>query len=116
VKVKVVATPIGLAVAPPGAPIKQGEKGMVTATVTRNYNFADAVNLTLELPPGVQGLSAQQVAVPNGQAEGKVEIAAAANATPGDHMLTIRAKGRFNNVEVQQSATVMVKVEAVEKK
>jgi hypothetical protein len=116
VKVKIVSTPIGLAVAPPGAPIKQGEKGMVTATVTRNYNFADAVNLTLELPQGVQGLSAQQVSVPNGQAEGKVEIVAAANATPGDHMLTIRAKGRFNNVEVQQTATVMVKVEAVEKK
>jgi hypothetical protein len=116
VKIKIVSTPIGLAVAPPGAAIKQGEKGMVTATVTRNYNFADAVNLTLELPQGVQGLSAQQVAVPNGQAEGKVEIAAAANATPGDHMLTIRAKGRFNNVEVQQTATVMVKVEAVEKK
>jgi hypothetical protein len=116
VKVKIVSTPIGLAVAPPGAPIKQGEKGMVTATVTRNYNFADAVNLTLELPQGVQGLSAQQVSVPNGQAEGKIEIVAAANATPGDHMLTIRAKGRFNNVEVQQAATVMVKVEAVEKK
>ena len=116
VKVKIVPTPIGLAAAPPGAPIKQGEKGMVTATVTRNYNFADAVNLTLESPQGVQGLSAQQVAVPNGQAEGKLEIAAAANATPGDHMLTIRAKGRFNNVEVQQTAAVMVKVEAVEKK
>lgn len=116
VKVKIVATPIGLAVAPPPAAIKQGEKVMVTATVTRNYNFADAVNLTLELPQGVQGLSAQQVSVPNGQAEGKVEIVAAANATPGDHMLTIRAKGRFNNVEVQQTATVMVKVEAVEKK
>jgi hypothetical protein len=116
VKIKIVPTPIGLAVAPPESPIKQGEKGMVTATVTRNYNFADAVNLTLELPQGVQGLSAQQVSVPNGQAEGKLEIVAAANATPGDHMLTIRAKGRFNNVEVQQTATVMVKVEAVEKK
>lgn len=116
VKVKIVSTPIGLAVAPLGAPIKQGEKGIATATVTRLYNFADAVNLTLELPQGVQGLSAQQVAVPNGQAEGKLEIAAAANATPGDHAVTIRAKGRFNNVEVQQTATVMVKVEAVEKK
>ncbi len=116
VKVKIVATPIGMAVAALGAPLKQGEKAMVTATVTRLYNFAEAVNLTLELPQGVQGLSAQQVAVPKEQAEGKLEIVAAANATPGDHLLTIRAKGRFNNVEVQQTATVMVKIEAVEKK
>jgi hypothetical protein len=116
VKVKIVSTPIDLAVAPLGAAIKQGDKAMATATVTRKYNFADAVNLTLELPQGVQGLSAQQVSVPNGQAEGKLEIVAAANATPGDHLLTVRAKGRFNNVEVQQAATVMVKVEAVEKK
>ena len=116
VKVKIVSTPIEMAVAPPAAAIKQGEKGMVTATLTRKYNFAEPVNLTLELPQGVQGLSAQQVTVAKDQAEGKLEIAAAANATPGDHMVTIRAKGRFNNVEVQQQATVMVKVEAVEKK
>ena len=40
------------------------------------------------------------------EAQGKLEIAAADNATPGQHACTLRARGRFNNVQVETTATV----------
>jgi hypothetical protein len=70
------------------------------------------VELRFEPPQGVQGLSAQQVNVPKDQAEGKLEIAAAANATPGQHICVVRARGRFNNVQVESSTNVTITVEA----
>ena len=55
------------------------------------------------------------MSIPNGQAEGKLEIVAAANATPGDHNVVVRAKGKFNNVDVTTVTNVVVKVEEVKK-
>jgi hypothetical protein len=49
------------------------------------------------------------------QADGKLEVSAAANATPGQHACTVRCRGRFNNVQVETTATVMVTVEEVKK-
>ena len=115
IKLRIVATPIAFNSAAVGGAVKQGEKQMLTANINRLYNFADAVEISFEPPQGVQGLSANKVSVPNGQAEGKLEIVAAANATPGDHNVVIRAKGRFNNVEVQATTNVVVKVEEVKK-
>ena len=40
---------------------------------------------------------------------------AAANATPGDHNVVVRAKGKFNNVDVTTVTNVVVKVEEVKK-
>jgi hypothetical protein len=91
--------------------VKQEQKQMLTVNINRLYGFADAVEISFEPPPGAAGLTANKVSIPNGQAEGKLEIAAAANATPGDHTVVVRAKGRFNNVEVQTTTNVVVKVE-----
>ena len=42
-------------------------------------------------------------------------MAAAANATPGQHACTLRCRGRFNNVQVETTATVMITVEEAKK-
>lgn len=115
IKLRIVATPITFNSAAVGGPVKQGEKQTLTANINRLYAFADAVEISFEPPQGVQGLSATKVSVPNGQAEGKLEIVAAANATPGDHNVVVRAKGKFNNVDVQAVTNVVVKVEEVKK-
>ena len=88
---------------------------MLHAIVNLFYAFAEAVAISLVTPAGVQGLKANNVSIPNGQAEGKLEIVAAANATPGDHNVVVRAKGKFNNVDVQSVTNVVVKVEEVKK-
>jgi hypothetical protein len=111
IKLKIVASPINLTAANPPAAVKQGEKQELVAKLERLYGFAEQIELRLE-PQGVQGLAAQQVNVPNGQAEGKLEITAAANATPGAHACVVKARGRFNNVQVESSATVTITVEA----
>lgn len=115
IKLRIVATPIVFNAAAVGGAVKQGEKQTLTANINRLYNFADAVEISFEPPQGVQGLSANKVSIPKEQAEGKLEIVAAANATPGDHNVVVRAKGRFNNVEVQATTNVVVKVEEVKK-
>jgi hypothetical protein len=116
-----VSTPIKLRVHPhpfnftatnPPAALKQGEKQEVAAKVERLYGFAEQVELTFTPPQGVQGLSAQQVNLNKDQADGKLEVVAAANATPGQHACTLRCRGRFNNVQIETTATVMVTVEA----
>ena len=43
--------------------------------------------------------------------QSKLQVAAADNATPGQHACTLRARGRFNNVQVETTATVNVMVQ-----
>ncbi|MGV3607149.1 MAG: hypothetical protein ACO1RA_12165 [Planctomycetaceae bacterium] len=112
IKLKVVASPIVISAAAAAGPVKQGEKGQVSATLQRLYGFAENVELSVQLPPGVQGIQVANFSVPGNQGEGKMEIVAAANATPGDHMATLTAKGRFNNVEVTTKMPLAIKIEA----
>ncbi len=119
-----VSTPIKLRIHPhpfkftataPPAAVKQGEKQELPVKVERLYGFAEQVELFFQSPQGVQGLAAQQVKLNKDQADGKLEVTAAANATPGQHPCTVRCRGRFNNVQVETTATVMVTVEEVKK-
>lgn len=112
IKLKIAASPINLTATNPPAAIKQGEKQELVAKLERLYGFAEQIELRLEPPQGVQGLSAQQVNVNKDQAEGKLEVTAAANATPGAHACVVKARGRFNNVQVESSTTVTITVEA----
>lgn len=111
IKLRIVDSPLTATAANPGAPLQAGAKAEVKVNLKRLYGFADAVELTLDPTPGVQGLSAAKVTVAKDQGEGKLELAAAANATPGEHTLTIKAKGRFNNINFETPVTVVVKVE-----
>ena len=70
IKLRIVATPIAFTSAAVGGAVKQGEKQTLTANINRLYAFADAVEISFEPPAGVQGLTANKVSIPNGQAEG----------------------------------------------
>jgi hypothetical protein len=112
IKLKIVASPINVTAANPPAAVKQGEKQELIAKLERLYGFAEQIELRFEPPQGVPGISAPQVNVPNGQAEGKLEITTAANAPPGAHVCIVRARGRFNNVQVESTTNVTITVEA----
>jgi hypothetical protein len=116
-----VSTPIKLRIHPhpfnftatnPPAAVKQGQKQELPVKLERLYGFAEQVELNFMPPQGVQGLSAQNVNLNKDQADGKLEVAAADNATVGQHACTIRCRGRFNNVQVETTATVTITVEA----
>lgn len=82
--IEVKPAPLTLAAAvPDSGNIKQGAKIDVKVTVNRTNGFAGPVTLTLPLPPGVAGLTAEPVTIPADQTEGVLAITAAADATEG---------------------------------
>ena len=109
--VKVAAAPITLT-ATAASQVEQGAKVEISATVTRLYGFAEAVEVTLVLPAGVAGLSAAKITIPKDQTQGKVIIEAVASATPGDHALTLQAALKLNGQDIKVDQPVKLKVSA----
>lgn len=76
--------------------VKKGETLEVKVTVTRQNGFAGPVQLTLPLPPGVAGLTADDPTIAADQTEGTLKITAAADATEGQiENLVIRGTMEF---------------------
>jgi hypothetical protein len=112
IKLRINSTPLKLTASPLKDKLKQGAKQEVEVKLERLYGFADQVELTLEPPSGVAGLAAEKVTLKKDEAQGKLAIAAADNAPPGQHACTLRARGRFNNVQVETTANVLVTIES----
>ncbi|MDX1947488.1 MAG: hypothetical protein SFU86_18960 [Pirellulaceae bacterium] len=119
VQFSLVSTPIRLRIAahpfkvevPAPAPFKQDAKQELTVKLERLYGFADQVELTFDAP-GVPGLSSKKVDLAKDKTEAKLELAAGANTPVGQHKGTVRARGRFNNVQVDALVPVVVTIEA----
>ena len=110
VSVLVAATPIAVAAQNSGNK-KQGEKFQIPVSIQRKFGFEDAVALTWEAPAGVGGVNSQQVNVEKGQNQGVLEVALADNATAGSHTFTLRARVRFNNVQLDETLPVAFAIE-----
>ena len=91
---------------------KQGEKLELPVKLERLYGFAEDVEILLEVPQGIKGLPAQKTNLPKDQTEAKLEVAAAADAQSGEHACTVRCRGKFNNVQVETTVPVTIKIEA----
>ncbi len=111
IKLRVVASPLKVAVDTPQVAVKQGEKATVSLKLERLFGFADTAEFAIEAPAGAAGLAAPKVNVPNGQGEAKLEVTADKNATVGEHAFTVRVKAKFNNVNVETTEKVVVKVD-----
>ncbi len=111
IKVRILDSPIKISATAPAAGVKPGEKVEIPVKVERLFGFEDQVEFSFEPPAGVTGLTANKPIVAKGQADGKFDITAANNATPGEHTITIRAKVKFNNVNLESTEKIVVKVE-----
>ncbi|MDQ3332249.1 MAG: hypothetical protein M3552_16630, partial [Planctomycetota bacterium] len=98
VALTIVPAPATFAVAAPnGGQIKRGEAVEVKVTATRQNGFAGPIELTLALPPGVVGLTAEPVALPADQTEATLRISAAPEAAEGDVVFpAVRATSDHN--------------------
>ncbi len=77
--------------------IKKGQKLEVKVTIKRINGFNGPVNVSLPVPPGWNGLSAQPVTIPADQTEGTLVIAAAGDAKEGKVThLAIRGSADWN--------------------
>jgi len=113
VRLRIVDTPLKLTAAAPASPLKQGEKVEIPLSIERLYGFDERVEVALELPNNVKGLEIQKVTLAKEQSDGKFEVIANKDATPGEHTVTVRARGKFNNVDVQASQPLVIKIEEV---
>jgi hypothetical protein len=110
VRLRVASGPFKMSAVSPSGPLHPGNKQSLTVNLERLYGFADQVDLTLEPPAGMQGISAEKLTLKKDEAEGKLEVVAADGASPGRYACTLRARGRFNNVAVETTAVVDVVV------
>lgn len=110
--IRIHAAPAKLTAAVPDAgAIKRGASVPVKVTITRKNNFAANLKLTLVLPEGVTGLTAEAIDVAADQTEGTLTITAAADATVGDLAnIVIRATGDFNGRMASTDVPVALKV------
>ena len=92
--------------------VKAGEKVMLKVVIERKYGFVDPVDLTIKLPGGVAGVSTAKLQIAKDASEGMLEVAAAANATVGDHAIELNGAGKFNNVPVTAQSTLKLNVAA----
>jgi len=106
------AAPAKLAAAvPDGGAIKRGASVAVKVTVTRKNSFAANLKLSLVLPDGVTGLTADPVDVAADQAEGTLTITTTADAAIGDIAnVVIRATGEFNGRSAATEVPVALKI------
>jgi hypothetical protein len=109
IKLKIHAAPMVVTPAA-GTAVKQGEKAPLTVKLERLFGFAEAVDLTLETP-GLNGVSAAKLTAKKEEGEVKLELAADKNAPPGEHSVTVRAKAKFNNMNVETSVPVVIKID-----
>ena len=115
INLKITPAPITLSATQPAGPLEQGKKIEIPVSINRLYNYADPVELTLELPKAVSGLSAAKITIPKDQSEGRLVIEAAGDATPGDHKLNLQAALKFNNQDLKVDQAITLKVAAAQK-
>lgn len=113
VRLQVVPSPVTLKLGVPLA-VKQGSKIEVTATIEKKFQFDERVDITVETPGGVTGITANPLVIEKGKTDGKLELVLAANATPGTHALKVRTKLKFNNVNMDTTDELTLTVDKVE--
>ncbi len=109
--VKVSPAPITLT-ATAASQVEAGGKVEYSVTITRLFGFVDPVEVNLVVPAGVSGLTAAKLVIPKDQTQAKLVIETAANATPGDHKLTLQAALKLNAQEIKVDQSVTLKVSA----
>lgn len=99
----------------PKTTVKQGEKATIPVKITRLYGLDQTVTGQIRLPSGVSGLQFQNISIPNGKQDATINITAQANATPGEHEVTLSLAVTFNGQRLTFEQPVTVVVQEVAK-
>ncbi len=110
IRVRVHASPLEIQLPDQAQAIKLGEKLMLPVRLERRFGFADSVEITLVLPQGLKGIKSEKVMVPADQSEIAFPIEAGGEATPGQHKLTLTAKAKFGNFNVESTKEFTLEV------
>ncbi|MFO0977678.1 MAG: hypothetical protein U0996_14850 [Planctomycetaceae bacterium] len=115
IQIRIVEFPIKLDSFPEALTVNQGEKVELAASISRMFEFNSQVSIQVQAPGGVAGLSFPGLNIPDGQVQGKVEIMAQANATPGTHDCPVRIQMNFNGQNLVMDRRLKLTVNEVKK-
>jgi hypothetical protein len=92
--------------------VKLGMDGVVLVRVARLFEYNDPFKVQLVMPPGVTGVTADEITVPAGASEAKLTLRVPANTPPGPRPnITIRALAVVNgNVTLTHETKINVNV------
>jgi len=97
---------------PGGGAVKVGASIEIPIKVQRRNGAAESVKLTLRLPPGIAGVTAEEVELPADQTDAKLVVQAAADATVGNHAnVVVRATTPFNGSETEVHLPIPLNVQ-----
>jgi hypothetical protein len=100
-----------LTVSNPAPALKPGTQAELIVKVARQYDYGDAFNVKLVLPPEAKGLSADEVTIPQGQSEVKLILRVADDAVPGPrNNLTVQATAILQGVTLTHETKINVNV------
>lgn len=114
ITLNVTAAPITLN-EPAAQSLLQGGKVEVPVKLSRLYDFKDPVDVSLVVPASAKGVSAAKLTIPRDGTEAKLSLETKADATPGEHKLTLEAALKLNGQDIKVSQPLTLKVAAVEK-
>ncbi len=90
----------------------QPEKTLeLPVSIERLYGFEDKVDLELELPNGIKGLSVDKASIDKGKKDAKLTLKAAKDLTPGTHTAKLKLRLRFNNVSLVAEQPITIETE-----
>lgn len=108
IKLTVVDSPLALEL-PATIEVKKGATVDLAAKIVKNYGFAEATKITVEVDAKT-GLSAAAVDVAADKDTGTLKVAATAEAAPADVQLTVVVAGTFNKLPVTTKKAITVKI------
>lgn len=115
VRIRVQPHPLSIDLKPDGYKLKQGESIEVPVSIQRLYGFQDNVEVEYRNPSGVSGVSGKKLTLGKGKTQGKLELSANDNATPGEHTAHLRFGLRWGNVSLETEQPLTFTVEEVKK-
>ncbi|MBM3876165.1 MAG: hypothetical protein FJ386_05525 [Verrucomicrobia bacterium] len=97
IQIKLAPAPITVELGAPAGQVSQGAKLDVPVKITRLFGYADPVDVVLTVPGAVKGVQAAKVTIAKDQTQATLSLTAGADATAGDHKLTVQAQLKLNN-------------------
>ena len=90
--------------------VQAGAEGAIKVRLERKYGFADAVQLTATPASPVAGLTIEPVSMPGDQSEAAFVVKTTPETPAGEYPLTIKSTAKFNNVDVESTTTITLKI------
>ncbi len=90
--------------------IRAGANLELPLSIKRLFNYADPVEIGLEVPIHIVGIEAESVTIPKGEKTSSLLVRLAADLDPGDYPLKLKATFQLNDQEIQVEEPLTIRV------